>query len=320
MRSRPHHLRPPFKPYVRISRIRLPDGLLTWHAHLLDSVPPPRLSQDVTPPDPVVQRVEATLPVALGRRVEPALEFSHFVFGVVGSDDHALALTPLRRRDQSRAPSLGRGFPRRHQYYGPLGLPPGLTPFHHQLIRVASAGRRPPGRVSPVPHRAVSACPPPYPEGVLHRSGSRCSLLPSLRHEQLGQPSLSGRYLTRLQGSLHAGPADLLPTQEPYGPPWALDTPLRRGDLSPRPGSATRRSGAYRGGTLTRKSDAAGTAPRLPGTGSVRTHRDMIVRSRERRDGTSEAGPPSVAAERRRAACPLCRSQRMGALTPAPAE
>ncbi len=278
--TRPHHLRPPFKPYVRISRIRLTDGLLMRRACLLDNEPLPRLQQDVTPPEPVGQRVEASLPVALGQHEEPALEFSYFVFGVVGSGDHALALTPLRRRDQSRAPSLDQVFTRRHQYYGPLGLPPGLTPFHRRLIGIASTGRRPPGRASPVPHRAVSACPPPYPEGVLHRSGSRCSLLPSLRREQLGQPLLSGSRFTGLQGSLHAGPADLLPTPELYSSRWALDTPLRRRDLSRRPGSATRRSGAYRDGTLTRKSDAAGTDPHVPGAGSVRTHHGRTIAPR----------------------------------------
>jgi len=53
----------------------------------------PCLQQDVTPPDPVIQRMETTLPIALGRDVQPALEFSHFFRGVVGSCDHALALT-----------------------------------------------------------------------------------------------------------------------------------------------------------------------------------------------------------------------------------
>lgn len=34
----------------------------------------------------------------------------------------------------------------------------------------------------------LSACPPPCPAGVLHRSGSGCSLLPSPRHDRLGRP------------------------------------------------------------------------------------------------------------------------------------
>ena len=139
------------------------------------------------------------------------------------------------------------------RYYGPLGLPPGTAPLHLRLIGTAFARRRPPGRVSPVPHRTVSACPPPYPAGVLHRSGPHgCSLLPSPCNERLGHPSLSGSYVTRLQGSLDVGPANLLPSQRPYGLLKAFDIPLGRQVLTRRLGSATRRSGAYRDGTFTR--------------------------------------------------------------------
>ena len=53
---------------------------------------------------------ESTLPVALGRDEQPTLEFSHVISGVIGSGDHALALTSLRRHDQSRVPSLGQAF------------------------------------------------------------------------------------------------------------------------------------------------------------------------------------------------------------------
>jgi hypothetical protein len=57
----------------------------------------PRFQQNVTPPDPVVQRVEPSLPITLGRCEEPTLEFSHFVDGVIGSlHDHALTLTSTR--------------------------------------------------------------------------------------------------------------------------------------------------------------------------------------------------------------------------------
>jgi hypothetical protein len=51
----------------------------------------------------------------------------------------------------------------------------------------------------------------------------------------------------------------------------AFDAPLRRQGLSCRPGPATRRSGVYRGGTFTRKFDAAGTAPPRR-SDSVRTY------------------------------------------------
>src|SRR6476469_2111429 len=79
---------------------------------------------------------------------------------------------------------------RRPRYYEPLGLPPSTIPFRHRLIGIAFARRGPPGRVSPVPYQAVLTCPPPYPVGVLHRSGPHgCSLLPSSWHERLGHPS-----------------------------------------------------------------------------------------------------------------------------------
>ena len=64
---------------------------------LVAAHPTPCFQQNVTPPDPVVQRVESSLPIALGRCEEPALELSHFVDGVVGSfHDHALTLTSTR--------------------------------------------------------------------------------------------------------------------------------------------------------------------------------------------------------------------------------
>src|SRR2546422_8498564 len=39
-------------------------------------------------------------------RSQRSLEFSHFALRVVGACAHALALTPMRTRDQSRGPSL----------------------------------------------------------------------------------------------------------------------------------------------------------------------------------------------------------------------
>src|SRR3954470_20476908 len=148
---------------------------------------------------------------------------------------------------------------RRQQYYEPLGLPPSTIPLRHRLIGTAFARRGPPGRVSPVPYQAVLTCPPPYPVDVLHPSGSRgCSLLPSPWNEKLGHPSLSGFHVTRLQGSpfdwarqLATHPATLRPPVGFRHPAWTIR-------LSPDPlGSATRRTGAYRDGTLTRKSDTA---------------------------------------------------------------
>jgi hypothetical protein len=72
-----------------------------------------------------------------------------------------------------------------------------------------------------------------------------------------------GSYLTRLQSSrFRIGPTTLLPLAWTHmGLSGALDAPLRRRGLSPRPEPATRRSGAYRDGTLTRKSGAAPCPP-----------------------------------------------------------
>ena len=52
--------------------------------------------------------MEAARTASLGRHEEPALELSDFLRRVVGACAHALALTPSRRRDQSRALSLQR--------------------------------------------------------------------------------------------------------------------------------------------------------------------------------------------------------------------
>src|SRR2546426_9934422 len=56
------------------------------------------------------------------------------------------------------------------RYFDPLGLPPDTTPFRTRLIDVALLRREPPGRASPVPHRAVDTCRSPYPEEVQRRS------------------------------------------------------------------------------------------------------------------------------------------------------
>ena len=165
---------------------------------------------------------------------------------------------PLRLPPDSGTTKAGSlpstGFHRRLRYYEPLGLPPGTVPFRHRLIGTATAQRGPPGRVSPVPHQAVLACSPPYPVGVLHPSGSRrCSLLPSSWHERLGHPSLSGSYVTRLQGSpfdwarqLASLPATLQPPEGFRRSAWTI----RLSTDPPEP--ATRRTGTYRDGTLTR--------------------------------------------------------------------
>src|SRR5688500_5150563 len=123
-----------------------------------------RVQQDVTPPDPVVQRVEAAIPVALGRHVQAALELSRFgegplsrapavavAGGVVGSCDHALALTSSRGRDQSRAPSLGRRYAAASTVLWAPRTPARHDPLSPSAYRDRLRPTRPPGRASPVP-------------------------------------------------------------------------------------------------------------------------------------------------------------------------
>src|SRR5712691_101958 len=70
--------------------------------------PLPCLCQNVTPADPVIQRMEAPRTASFGGHEKPALELSHFARRVVGCRHHALALTPRYGHDQSRALSLQR--------------------------------------------------------------------------------------------------------------------------------------------------------------------------------------------------------------------
>ena len=219
--------------------------------------------------------METTLPLHLAAMYSRRWSSRTFSMGWLGLATMPSRLPPYTGTTKAGSlPSSGL-VDRRQRYYEPLGLPPSTIPFRHRLIGTAFARRGPPGRVSPVPYQAVFTCPPPYPVGVLHPSGSHgCSLLPSPWHERLGHPSLSGSYVTRLQGSLYVGPANLLPSQRPYGLLRAFDIPLGRQALARHPGPATRRSGAYRDGTFTRKSDTARFATLSRGE-SVRTHQSV---------------------------------------------
>ncbi len=135
---------------------------------------------------------------------------------------------------------------------------PARAPFRLRLIGVASSDVD--RRVGPLLFRVRLS-----PHALLHTPGTSytppalAGAVCCLRREMSGStnPSLSGFNVTGLQGSLNVGPAALLPSQEPYGSLRALDTPLGRRDFAPRLEPATRRSGAYRDGTLTRKSDTA---------------------------------------------------------------
>ena len=101
--------------------------------------------------------------------------------GVVGVSGHALALTSAPARPKQGPFPPARCLARLHRYYEPLGLPPGTAPFPPSAYRHRLRPTWPPGRVSPVPHLAVSPRALLHtPRGVLHPLRSPgCSLLPS---------------------------------------------------------------------------------------------------------------------------------------------
>ena len=133
--------------------------------------PPPRLLEDVTPPDPIHQGVEASFRGSLGRDPESALQLAHFVdgrapTGVIGTGPagHALAracATDVTTAGTLRSPRVVRREAR--HYYGPLGRPLRRARFRRRLIRAAlpRPGRR--RRASRVPFLSLHACCAPYP-------------------------------------------------------------------------------------------------------------------------------------------------------------
>jgi hypothetical protein len=232
--------------------------------HTFGSAAPSRILRNVTPENPFGLRGGTASSSMLGGRAKLALELSYFVLGVVGSYDHALVLTPFRKRDQSRAPSLRRRSGHRHpQYYEPLGLPLDTTPLHLRLIGAAFARRGRRGgsllfrtrlslrAVFPTP--GVPCAPPVLPRAVC-----------CLRRDMTGSATPPfGSYLTRLQSSRsRIRPAALLPSAEAIQLPEGFRRSAQTDGSHRTPGAcyAAPRQ-AYRGGTPTRKS---GTASRLP--------------------------------------------------------
>jgi hypothetical protein len=138
--------------------------------------------------------------------------------------------------DTTKAGSLpSSGLVGRHQrYYEPLGLPPGTIPFRRRLIGTAFVRRGPPGRVSPVPYQAVLTCPPPYPVGVLHPFRLQDAVC-CLRRGMIGSayPSLSGSYVTRLQGSPFDWARQLASSPAALQPPGGFRHPAWTSRLSP---------------------------------------------------------------------------------------
>ncbi len=172
------------------------------------------------------------------------------------------------------------GFHRLHRYYGPLGLPLGTIPFHLRLIGTAFAGRRPPSRVSPVPHHSFAACRLPYPGRVLRGSGPTHAVC-CLRPDMTGSASSPfGSSVTGLQRFTRVRPAASLPSSKPYSSLRAFDAPLRRRNLSRRREPATRRTGMLTVAGL----PPAGLMQHYDPVGRIvfRTHHARIVRVRRR--------------------------------------
>ena len=151
--------------------------------------PPPRLPQDVTPEDAVIQGVEAPLRRPLGRRPELALELAHLVHrrqpmefdGLApaggdgpGGPGHALT------RDTAASVTKVGALPSRRvvlhagqRYYDPVGPPLPSARFHHRLIRSVLARR---GRADGsllFRTRPCARAAPHTPEGPHARFGTR---------------------------------------------------------------------------------------------------------------------------------------------------
>ena len=201
--------------------------------------------------------MKTSLPLTLGHLAQAAWEFSHFVRGcttrVIGSCDHALALTSGRRRDQSRVPSLDRlspastvlRTPRTPAQHGPLSP----SAYRNRLRPTWAAGNgsllfRTELCPHALPHTPRASCTPP---DILADAVS------CLRRDMSGSATRPfGCFCHEAVGFASAGPANLLPSVKPCGSMRAFDAPLSRQGLPSRPGPATRRTGASRDGTSAR--------------------------------------------------------------------
>ena len=108
------------------------------------------------------------------------------VFRVVGSCDHALALTSISSVIEA-GPLPSSVFPRLPRYYKPLGHPPdsrAISAFN--LIRSVFARRRLPGRASPVPTPPLKTCRRPYPGEIQHTLRIYPRAVCCLHHDKSG--------------------------------------------------------------------------------------------------------------------------------------
>ncbi len=142
----------------------------------------------------------------------------------------------------------GRNLPVR--YYDPLGFPLSSARFRLRLIRATLPRRRQLRRASRVPHISLHTCCAPYPAGTspsLRFWRGRCRL----RRDMSGSaPRLFLCRGCRLHFMLR--PACLLPAARLPPPHGLLTSRSGQRALTRCLGPATRRSGAYRDGTLTR--------------------------------------------------------------------
>ena len=147
--------------------------------------PPPCLLEDVTPPDPIHQGMEAAFRGSLGRDPQSTLQLAHVVdgrapTGVIGTGPAGHALARACSVNVTTAGTLPS--PRvvrreaRH-YYGPLGRPLRRARFRRRLIRAALPRPGPRRRASRVPFVSLSRVLRPIPRRDLPhvhlRTGAR---------------------------------------------------------------------------------------------------------------------------------------------------
>ena len=177
--------------------------------------------------------------------------------GVVRSarGGHSLALTLVSSVTKAGVLPSRRVLRRGDQrYYEPLGLPLRTPRFRLRLIRARLPRRRRRRRVSRVPHVSLSACCSPYP-GETRRAylSGTWRIEHGLRRDMTG--SALALFICRgCRIHFMLRPALLLPPQR------LLTSRSGHADLSTNLGPATRRSGAYRDGTRTRRPDPASKA------------------------------------------------------------
>src|SRR4029079_12776852 len=251
------------------------------------SHPLPRLLEDVIPPEMVIQGVETPTRCSLGCSTQPPLQFSHFVARLAaagvfrsGLAGHSLALTCSVNLTTAGTLPSDRVLLRNHRrYYDPLGLPLHSARLRLCLIRATLPRPGPCRRVSRVPHSSLYACCSPYP------AGTRCAFRYwrdgcCLRRDMSG--SAPGLFICR-GCRLHfmLRPTYWLPVER-LTPPHRLLMPRSGARVSPRHlGRASRRTDAYRSGTLTRwRSAASGGRASPRGEKNIRrftTHHARIL-------------------------------------------